>query len=140
LIADGTDIDALTRIEAAFRGASVDEPEICYRRNDGSEFWASIFITPVCDEAGKIVHHFVSLIDITKHRDEQAKGKSLINELNQQMTNTLLTVQPLVHEALQNTSVPEIARKSIESRIFALSQSNDADARELERRWAAQPD
>ncbi|GAA2850850.1 MULTISPECIES: hypothetical protein [Aminobacter] len=38
LIAGGTDLDSLARIEATFAGDANGGSEICYRRKNGSEF------------------------------------------------------------------------------------------------------
>ena len=47
LMARGADPEALAEIEAAFEGSSDSDPEIRYRRKDGSEFWAFIFVSRV---------------------------------------------------------------------------------------------
>ena len=134
LMARGTDKAALTRIEAEFKGGSHDDDnsgsEIRYRRKDGSEFWASIFISPVRNESGKIVQHFASFADLTKHKDEQAQSRMLIDELNHRVKNTLATVQSIVSQALRNATDPAAAREAIESRLFALSRSHDLLTRE----------
>jgi PAS domain S-box-containing protein len=65
LMARGADPDALAALEAAFKDASRNEPEIRYCRKDGSVFWATVFIHPVRDEGGAIVQHFASFVDIT---------------------------------------------------------------------------
>ena len=86
LMARGTDPEALAQIKAAFEGSSEGssdiDPEIRYRRKDGSVFWAAIFISPVRDESGDVVQHFASFVDLTKHKQEQAQSKMLIDELN----------------------------------------------------------
>ena len=56
LMAHGADAEALARIKAEFEGASDTGTEILYRRKDGSEFWAALFISPVRDEGGDIIH------------------------------------------------------------------------------------
>ena len=130
LIARGTDKAALTRIEAAFEGDDGDGSEIRYRRKDGSEFWASILISPVRDEDGDIVQYFASFTDLTKHKDEQEHSRMLIDELNHRVKNTLVTVQSIVSQALRNESDPAAIGEAIESRLFALSRSHDLLTRE----------
>lgn len=125
LISGGVDPETMMEIEAAFAGSSDTDPEIHYRRKDGSEFWASLFVSPVRDERGEIVQHFVSLVDLTKHKQDQAHCKRLIDELNHRVKNTLSTVQSIVVQALRTPSNPEIIRESVESRILALSRSHD---------------
>lgn len=124
LMARCTDPSSLARIEAAFRGA-VGGSEICYRRKDGSLFWAAIHISPVRDESGSIVQHFASFIDLTDHKQEQAQSRMLIDELNHRVKNTLATVQSIVRQALRSTSDPSVILDAIESRLFALSRSHD---------------
>ena len=130
LMARGTDAEALAHIEAAFEGHSKGGLEICYRRKDASVFWSAVLISPVWDESGDLVQHFASFVDLTDHKQEQARSRMLIDELNHRVKNTLATVQSIVWQALRNTSDPEVIRESIESRLFALSRSHDLLTRE----------
>ena len=126
----GGDLDA---IEAEFAGPGAD-PEFHYRRKDGSEFWASIFVNPVKDEDGTIVQHFISLVDTTKYRNVQDNAAMLIDELNHRVKNTLATVQSIVTQAVRNASDPQIVRESIETRRRAVAFARPARARQLGRR------
>lgn len=132
LLAVGVTPDDLVRIQSAFDGTDDVEPEIHYRRKDGSVFWASLFISPVCDRSGSVVQHFISLIDLTRFKHELAQSKSLVEELNHRVKNTLATVQSIAAQALRSSSDPEVVRDAIESRLFALSCSHDLLVRE---RW-----
>jgi len=130
LMARSTDKGALTRIETEFEGDDHNGSEICYRRKDGSEFWASIFISPVRDKGGNLVQHFASFADLTKHKDEQEQSRMLIDELNHRVKNTLATVQSIVSQALRNETDPGALREAIDSRLLALSRSHDLLTRE----------
>jgi PAS domain S-box-containing protein len=130
LMAHGADADALAQIEAEFHGNTVGGSEILYRRKDGSEFWAAVFISPVRDESGDVVQYFASFVDLTQHKDDEAQAKMLIDELNHRVKNTLSTVQSIVWQALRTTSDPKAIRESIESRLVALSRSHDLLTRE----------
>ena len=88
LMAVGVTAETLAQVEDAFEGRSDIDPEIHYRRKDGSEFWASVFISAVRDEAGAVVQHFISLVDLTRYKQEQAQSKMLIDELNHRVKNT----------------------------------------------------
>lgn len=125
LLAVGVDPETMRIVEAAFGGESAKEPEIHYKRKDGSEFWASMFVSSVCDESGTIVPHFVSLFDLTKHRQDNARSKMLIDELNHRVKNTLSTLQSIVTQALRSPADPSAIGEAIESRVFALSRSHD---------------
>jgi PAS domain S-box-containing protein len=130
LMARGANTEALARVEAAFAGRSDGNPEIHYRRRDGGEFWASIFISPVPDGRGEVVQNFVSLVDLTSHHQSKVHAEMLIAELNHRVKNTLSTVQSIAKRALRTASAPEVIRESIESRLLALSRSHDLLTRE----------
>jgi len=134
IMAHAADAEALAQIEAAFEGHSDGAAEILYRRKDGSEFWAALFISPVEDENGDVVQYFASFVDLSKHKEEQAQSKMLIDELNHRVKNTLSAVQSIVRQALQTDSDRKVIRESIESRLFALSRSHDLLSRE---NWAS---
>lgn len=125
LMARGIASEAVAQIENAFAGCADREPEICYQRKHGSNFWASVFISPVCDRSGTVEQHFISLIDLTGQREKQAHCEMLIDELNHRVKNTLVTVQSIVRQSLRATTDPAVIRTSIEARIFALSRSHD---------------
>lgn len=130
LMAHAADEEALAQIEAEFHGRSEGGSEIRYRRKDGSQFWAALFISPVRDESGEVVQYFASFVDLTQHKEEQAQSRMLIGELNHRVKNTLSTVQSIVWQALRTTSDAGVIRESIESRLFALSRSHDLLTRE----------
>ena len=130
IMAHAADANALRQIEAEFVGHSDGGAEILYRRKDGSEFWAALFISPVEDGNGDVVQYFASFVDLSKHKEEQAQSKMLIDELNHRVKNTLSAVQSIVRQALQTGSDPKVVRESIESRLFALSRSHDLLTRE----------
>lgn len=125
LMGRGADKETVEQIEAAFAGNGEERREIRYRRKDGTEFWAAVFASPVCDESGDVVQHFASFMDQTEHHDKQAHCEMLIAELNHRVKNTLATVQSIIRQALRTATEPATIRESIESRIFALSRSHD---------------
>lgn len=125
LLAVGVDAETMSIVEAAFHGECDSDPELHYKRKDGSDFWASMYVSPVCDNSGRVVQQFVSLVDLTNHRLDNARCKMLIDELNHRVKNTLSTVQSIVTQALRRPSEPAAIRAAIESRILALSRSHD---------------
>ena len=130
LMARGVQPEVLAEVRACFEGSSDRDPEINYRRKDGSEFWASLFISPVRDESGKVVQHFISIVDLTKQKAAQAHSNLLIDELNHRVKNTLSTVQSIAWQAFRRSSDPAVIREAIETRLFALSRSHDLLTRE----------
>lgn len=125
LMARDTAPEAWARIAGKLKGSHDSGSENSYCRKDGSEFWGATFISPVRDENGEVVQNFVSIVDHTTHRQEQAHSKMLIEELNHRVKNTLSTVQAIARQALRRGADPEIIRESIESRLFALARSHD---------------
>ena len=125
LLAVGVGAEAMRTVEAAFERPSDSDPVIHYERKDGSQFWASVFVSPVCDEEGTVVQQFVSFVDLTAHKEDNARCKMLIDELNHRVKNTLSTVQSIVTQALRPPTEPAAIRNAIESRILALSRSHD---------------
>jgi PAS domain S-box-containing protein len=134
LLARGTDSDSMARVTAAFKGGAESEPEVHYHRKDGTEFWASVFVSPVRDKNGEVVQHFVSLVDLTKQNRAQAHSDMLINELNHRVKNTLATVQSIVWQAFRKSTDAKIIGESIQTRLSALSRSHDLLTRE---NWAS---
>jgi len=130
LMAHGADAEVLTRTKAEFEGSSSSGAEVLYRRKDGGEFWTAVFISPVRDEGGDIVQYFASFVDLTRHKEDEAQSKMLIDELNHRVKNTLSTVQSIVWQTLRRSSDPKAIRQSIESRLVALSRSHDLLTRE----------
>jgi PAS domain S-box-containing protein len=125
LLAAGVDANTVQVVESAFRGSCDGEPELHYKRKDGSEFWATMFVSPVCDQSGAVVQQFVSLVDLTSPRLENARYKLLIDELNHRVKNTLSTVQAIINQALRQPAKPAEIRAAIESRLMALSRAHD---------------
>jgi PAS domain S-box-containing protein len=133
LLARGADPDSIAQVAGAFKGTLNTDPEVHCRRKDGSEFWASVFINPVRDKNGKLVQHFISFVDLTKHIQAQAHSRMLIDELNHRVKNTLETVQSIVWQALRKSVDARVFGESIQSRLSALSRSHDLLNRE---HWA----
>ena len=125
LMMPGTAPEALAQMAGKLEGGHDNGSENPYCRKDGSEFWAATFISPVRDENGEVVQNFVSIVDHTRHRQEQAHSRMLIDELNHRVKNTLSTVQAIARQALRRAADPELIRESIESRLFALARSHD---------------
>jgi PAS domain S-box-containing protein len=121
-LAQGADPDALAAIAAELESSSGNDPQIRYRRKDGSVFWAMVLINPVRDEAGDIVQHFASFMDITRHKDEEDRLQFLLDELNHRTQNTLATVMGISTQTLHGVADQEVVN-AFEGRILALSKA-----------------
>ncbi len=130
LIENGADSPAAAQIAAEFSNVPGAVTEVIYHRKDGAPFWVAIFIAPVFDDSGALVQHFASFIDLSVHKEEEARSRMLIDELNHRVKNTLATVNSIVSQGLRTSDDIESIRESIESRLLALSRSHDLLARE----------
>jgi PAS domain S-box-containing protein len=130
LLARGADPDATARMSAACEGSPATGPEAHYRRKDGTDFWASVFVSPVRDKNGEVVQNFFSFVDLTKHKRAQAHDDMLINELNHRVKNTLATVQSIVWQAFRKSTDAKVIGESVRGRLSALSRSLDLLTRE----------
>ena len=125
LLAEGFDDENLQKLETAFLCEVCGDTEVYYIRKDGTEFWASMLVSPVTDKSGRVVQYFASFADLTAHRLENRRCNMLIDELDHRVKNTLATVQVMATYALRDPVLPATIRVAIESRIQALSQSHD---------------
>jgi PAS domain S-box-containing protein len=117
------DPEALAQIEAAFAGRPESEFELCFRRKDGSTFWAAAFINPILDKTGDVVQHFASFVDLSKHKQEEDRLRFLLGELNHRTQNTLATVQAIAVQTLRGAANEEVV-DAFEGRIMALSKAH----------------
>lgn len=123
LLGRPADPAALAQIEGAFAGRVESDFEICFRRKDGSKFWAAVLISPVHDKTGDIVQHFASFVDVTKHLEEEEHLRFLLAELNHRTQNTLATVQAIAVQTLRGAADKEVV-EAFEGRILALSKAH----------------
>jgi PAS domain S-box-containing protein len=128
LMARNDDRESLIQIQAAFEGSEKD-PEVRYRRKDGSVFWATVFVSPVRNESGDIVQHFISFVDVTQQKREGDRLRFLLDELNHRTQNTLATVQAIAVQTLRGLADNEVVT-TFEGRILALSKAHSLLGRE----------
>ena len=117
-------------LNSEFNESSDFSAEMCFRRKDGSTFWAAVFVCPVRDKDGLTVQYFASFVDVTEQREEQTQSKMLMDELNHRVKNTLATVQSIIWHALRIPSDRNTIREAIEPRLFAMARSHDLLTRE----------
>jgi two-component sensor histidine kinase len=129
MMASGQDPESLVRIDAAFDGSFDNDPEVRYRRRDDSVFCAAIFISPVQDQRGDVVQHFISFVDVTHQKREEDRLRFLLDELNHRTQNTLATVQAIAMQTLHGLADGE-AVETFEGRILALSKAHSLLGRE----------
>ena len=123
LMGSPADPETQAQVQAALAGSSKDDFEICFRRKDGSMFWAAVFISPVLDKVGDVVQHFASFVDLSKHKEEEDRLRFLLGELNHRTQNTLATVQAIAVQTLRGAANKQVV-DAFEGRILALSKAH----------------
>lgn len=143
-----TDRETVSKIHAAIEAGRDIAIDILNYRKDGSPFWNAVFISPVRDEAGKIVYFFASQLDFTdaKNREvdlaaarREAEAQIaqhtanlraaldarmlLVHEVDHRVKNNLLTMASIVK--MQSRVTRDHARRetlmAVLNRIEALS-------------------
>ena len=130
IMAHPEDENGRALLNSEFNESSDFSAEMCFRRKDGSTFWAAVFVCPVRDKDGLTVQYFASFVDVTEQREEQTQSKMLMDELNHRVKNTLATVQSIIWHALRIPSDRNTIREAIEPRLFAMARSHDLLTRE----------
>lgn len=115
--------ETLMEIQTAFRGGRRLEPQVQFRRKDGSLVWVTVYISPVRDRDGEVVQHFASFLDITRHKVEEDRLSFLLDEVSHRTQNTLATVLAIANQTLRGAADPGLA-KAFEGRILALSKAH----------------
>ncbi len=123
LLPPGGTPEALAQLEAAFAEPAGNLLEIACRGKSGVLFWVAIFVGPVRDETGEIVLHFVSFMDLTRHKQAEDHLRFLLDELNHRTQNTLATVQAIAAQTLRGV-VNQAALDAFQGRILALSEAH----------------
>jgi PAS domain S-box-containing protein len=131
LMANADNPEAPAQVEAVFASCHEGASELRFRRKDGGIFCAALFTSEVRDKIGDVVQHFVSIVDISKHKQEEERLRFLLDELNHRTQNTLATVQAIAVQTLRGVADKE-AVGAFEGRILALSKAHGLLGRE---RW-----
>jgi PAS domain S-box-containing protein len=109
----------LTRIE---RGKRVDHYDTIRTRRDGSPVHVSLTVSPVNDNAGRIVGASKIARDITERKRAQEHIMLLSREIDHRARNLLALIQATVHMSQGRT--PGELKTAIEGRIQALSNAH----------------
>jgi PAS domain S-box-containing protein len=95
------------------------------RRKDGTEVWVSVMSSSVRDRDGRFRYAVRVLQDISERKMAESRQKTMIDELNHRVKNTLATVQSMARQTSRGTSGVKEFEKRFEGRLIALSQAHD---------------
>lgn len=80
-----TDPDDVARFREALRRGEDIVVDTWQYRKDGSPFYAAVFCSPIADEEGKVVQHFLSYLDITRRVEAEQKVREHAAELEERV-------------------------------------------------------
>lgn len=110
--------------------------EAIAQRPDGSRVPFTPYPTPLHDAEGNLVGAINMLVDITERKQAENRQKTLIDELNHRVKNTLATVQSLAVQTARDAVDAKDGYKRFEARLLALSRAHDLLTR---RHWGNTP-
>jgi PAS domain S-box-containing protein len=99
--------------------------EAIAERPDGTRVPFIPFPTPLHDADGNLIGAINMLVDITERKAAESRQKTLIDELNHRVKNTLATVQSLAGQTARCAeNVPDFIA-TFNTRLFALARAHD---------------
>jgi len=110
--------------------------EAIAERPDGSHVPFTPFPTPLHDADGNLVGAINMLVDISERKQAENRQKTLIDELNHRVKNTLATVQSLAAQTARNAEDAKDGYRRFEARLLALSRAHDLLTK---RHWGQTP-
>lgn len=108
--------------------------EAIFERPDGSRGAFLAYPTPLFGPEGELAGAINVLIDITERKRAEDLQKTLLDELNHRVKNTLATVQSLAAHSFRDVGDLAGMRQAFEARLMALSGAHNQLA---VRRWEA---
>jgi PAS domain S-box-containing protein len=106
-------------------GRPIRDAEAIAERPDGTRVPFIPYPTPIFDADGKLTGAINMLVDVTEQKKAESRQKTLIDELNHRVKNTLATVQSLVRQTARGTSSIKAFEERLQGRLIALSQAHD---------------
>jgi two-component system, chemotaxis family, CheB/CheR fusion protein len=114
--------DILDRIH---RGETVEHYETIRRRKDGSTVDISLTVSPIFDTLGALIGASKVARDITERVRARERQAMLLQELNHRVKNTLLTVQSIASQTLNDAPDPQAFRETFQKRLAAMSRTHN---------------
>ncbi|MDB5724518.1 MAG: hypothetical protein JWQ16_1272 [Novosphingobium sp.] len=121
------EVDIINRIR---RGEHTEHYETVRKAKDGTEIWVSLTISPLISAQGAVIGASKIARCLTDRKRADEHRKTLIDELNHRVKNTLAVVQSIASQTLKGPSTIEDAREAFESRLINLASAHDVLTRE----------
>lgn len=120
-----TDPAQVAKLREAIAAEQEATIELLNYRKDGTTFWNELFLSPVHDDAGRLLYYFSSQKDISKRRqarDLEAEEHRLLREVDHRAKNALALVQGIVR--LSCSDDPQAYASSVQARVEALARAH----------------
>ncbi|HEX6860673.1 MAG TPA: PAS domain-containing protein [Caulobacteraceae bacterium] len=118
-------LDSVYASGEAFVGSSVS---VRLRRRpeaEPEERFVDFVYQPIRDAEGEVSGIFVEGSDVTDRVRAQQQQRTLLDELNHRVKNTLANVQAIAAQTLRATPEPQAFRNAFEARLMALSATHN---------------
>ncbi|HEU0070819.1 MAG TPA: HWE histidine kinase domain-containing protein [Alphaproteobacteria bacterium] len=127
LHADGRDMrhDECPMAVAIQEQREIRNAEAMLERPDGTRIPFSAYPTLLRDKNGAVIGAVNMMVDISERKRSDIEQKTLMDELNHRVKNTLATVQSVAAQTFRKAQVPREIRDLFEKRIFALSKAHN---------------
>lgn len=107
------------------RGDHIQHYETQRQRKNGDLLWVSLTISPICDSQGRIVGISSITRDMSERRAADRHRKTLMDELNHRVKNTMAVVQAIAAQTLSSAGSLEEAGHSFSARLLNLAKAHD---------------
>lgn len=104
--------------------------EAVAERPDGTRVPFAPHPTPLRDDSGEVVGAVNTLVDLSERREAERRRRTLLDEVNHRVKNTLATVQSLARLSLHGADVPSEVCDAFVGRLMALSSVHNQLARD----------
>jgi PAS domain S-box-containing protein len=124
---DGTPMrhDECPMAVALREGRAIRDTEAIAERPDGTRVPFIPYPTPLFDDEGKVVGAINMLVDITDRKRSELHLRTMVDELNHRVKNTLATVQSLARQSARNATTIKEFQTRLQGRLIALSEGHD---------------
>ena len=107
------------------KGERVEHYETLRRHKDGHLIPISITVSPIWDDAGRVIGASKIARDITDRKVKEQRINSLMREVNHRVKNQYAVILSMLRQTSRTTTTLAEFEESIRERIMALSRSHD---------------
>ncbi len=107
------------------QGERIEHFDTVRMRKNGTRVHLSITVSPIRDSAGRVIGASKVARDVTDRKRHEELQRTLFDELNHRVKNTLATVQALAMQTFRGERSLSEAREIFQGRLMALSATHD---------------